>query len=47
MLPYSEELLSSHICLPVHARMREIDAEYVIERLLYHTRSLTKTANNQ
>jgi perosamine synthetase len=47
MLPYSEELLARHICLPVHARMREIDVEYVVERLLYHTRSLAQTANNQ
>ena len=37
MLPKSEETLSRHICLPMHARMRDIDAEYVVERLLHHT----------
>ena len=37
MLPKSEEILSRHICLPMHARMRDIDAEYVVERLLHHT----------
>ncbi len=36
MLPRSEELLSRHICLPVHARLRHQDAEYVVQRLLYH-----------
>lgn len=39
MLPRSEEILSRHVCLPVHARMEE-DAEYVAERLLHHTRLL-------
>ena len=34
MLPRSEDLLSRHICLPVHARMRDEDAEFVAERLL-------------
>lgn len=37
MLPKSEEILARHICLPMHARMRDIDAEYVVERLLHHT----------
>ena len=37
MLPKSEEILSRHICLPMHARMRDIDVEYVVERLLHHT----------
>ena len=37
ILPKSEEILSRHICLPMHARMRDIDAEYVVERLLHHT----------
>jgi perosamine synthetase len=37
MLPKSEEILSRHICLPMHARMRDFDAEYVVERLLHHT----------
>jgi perosamine synthetase len=37
ILPKSEETLSRHICLPMHARMRDIDAEYVVERLLHHT----------
>lgn len=44
MLPRSEKILSRHICLPVHARMREQDAVYVAERLLHHTRRLRKAA---
>ncbi|HEX4899978.1 MAG TPA: DegT/DnrJ/EryC1/StrS family aminotransferase [Pyrinomonadaceae bacterium] len=44
MLPMSEELLSRHICLPVHARMREEDAAYVVERLLEHVSSLSRTS---
>ncbi len=43
LLPKSEEILSRHICLPVHAQMREIDAQYVAERLLHHTRALAGT----
>ena len=39
MLPVSESIMSRHICLPVHARMRNEDAEFVIERLLHHVRS--------
>lgn len=42
MLPRSEQIMSRHICLPVHARMREVDAEYVVDRLLYHTTRLGK-----
>ena len=34
MLPRSEELMSRHICLPVHARMRDEDAQFVAQRLL-------------
>lgn len=45
MLPRSEEILSRHICLPVHARMRDVDADFVAERLLHHTGSLAKTAS--
>jgi len=45
MLPISEEILSRHICLPVHARMRAEDAAFVAERLLHHTRGLTKAAS--
>jgi perosamine synthetase len=37
MLPKSEALLSRHICLPLHAQLRDADAEYVVERLLHHT----------
>lgn len=37
MLPQSEALLSRHICLPLHAQLRDADAEYVVERLLHHT----------
>jgi dTDP-4-amino-4,6-dideoxygalactose transaminase len=44
MLPISEAILSRHICLPVHARMREEDAAFVADRLLYHTRGLSKAA---
>jgi perosamine synthetase len=44
MLPRSEELLSRHICLPVHARMRDEDAAYVVDRLLHHVSSLSKPA---
>jgi perosamine synthetase len=43
LLPKSEEILSRHICLPVHARMREVDAQFVAEQLLRHTRALSKT----
>jgi perosamine synthetase len=39
-LPKSEEILSRHICLPVHAQMRDVDAQFVAERLLHHTRAL-------
>jgi perosamine synthetase len=34
MLPRSEALMSRHICLPVHARMRDEDAQFVAQRLL-------------
>jgi perosamine synthetase len=43
MLPNSEQILSRHICLPIHARMRGCDAEFVVERLLHHVRSLTNS----
>lgn len=43
MLPVSESIMSRHICLPVHARMRDEDAAYVVERLLHHVRSSTGT----
>lgn len=33
MLPRSEHLLSRHICLPIHPRLRERDAAYVVQRL--------------
>ena len=44
MLPQSEKLLARHICLPVHARMRDIDCEFVVERVLHHARSLAKVS---
>ena len=44
MLPRSESLLARHICLPVHARMRDQDAEFVAQRLLTHVSALTQTA---
>jgi perosamine synthetase len=43
MLPRSERILSHHICLPIHARMRDCDAEFVVERLLFHARSLVNS----
>jgi len=39
MLPRSESILARHICLPVHARMRDQDAEFVAQRLLAHISS--------
>src|SRR5215212_9014329 len=45
LLPKSEEILSRHICLPVHARMRDVDAQFVAERLLHHTESLGRMAS--
>lgn len=47
MLPVSEALMSRHICLPIHARMREQDAEYVVERLLHHVASLAASAQEE
>ena len=43
MLPHSEQILARHICLPIHARMRDCDAEFVAERLLFHAHSLANT----
>jgi perosamine synthetase len=40
MFPLSEKLMSQHLCLPIHARMRKVDAEYVVDRLLHHTAEL-------
>jgi perosamine synthetase len=40
MLPRSEQLLARHVCLPVHARMQNEDAEYVAERVLEHCSTL-------
>ena len=40
MLPRSEEILSRHICLPIHACLRDQDAEYVAERLVHHAKAL-------
>jgi len=42
MLPRTEDLLSRHFCLPVHARLRDVDAEYIVDRLLYHIANLAK-----
>jgi perosamine synthetase len=48
LLPRSEELLSKHICLPIHAQMRACDVEFVVERLIFHTKSLLhSTQSNQ
>lgn len=43
MLPISEGIMSRHICLPVHARMRVEDAEFVVERLLLHVSAMAQT----
>ncbi|HLM23826.1 MAG TPA: DegT/DnrJ/EryC1/StrS family aminotransferase, partial [Pyrinomonadaceae bacterium] len=40
MLPKSEAILSRHICLPIHAEMREGDVQYVAERLVHHAKLL-------
>ena len=40
MLPRSENLLSKHFCLPIHARLRPEDAEYAGARLLHHCSQL-------
>ena len=40
MLQRSEQMLSRHICLPIHARMRDVDAEYIVDRLLHHASRL-------
>jgi dTDP-4-amino-4,6-dideoxygalactose transaminase len=45
MMPRSEDLLSRHICLPIHACMREEDATFVVERLIHHVNSLSKRAS--
>jgi perosamine synthetase len=42
MLPRSESIMSRHICLPVHARMRDTDAEFVAQRLLFHVGALAQ-----
>lgn len=47
MLPRSEKLLSEHICLPIHTRMRTCDAEYAVERLLYHVSTQARAAQAQ
>jgi perosamine synthetase len=44
LLPVSEDILSRHICLPVHARLRDVDVQFVAERLLHHTAALGKLA---
>ncbi len=36
MFPRSESALSRHLCLPIHPRLRECDAEYILERVAYH-----------
>ena len=45
MLPRSENIMSRHICLPVHSRMRDIDAEFVAGRLLSHVGALTRATH--
>lgn len=38
--PRSEAIMARHICLPIHARLRAEDAEFVTARLLHHARAL-------
>ena len=45
MLTRSEDILSRHICLPIHAQMRDCDPEFVVDRLLYHAKSLLNSAS--
>lgn len=40
MLPASEKLLQHHLCLPMHARLRREDIEYIVERLSFHSSTL-------
>lgn len=42
MLPFAEALMSRHICLPIHARLRREDAAFVAERVLKHTGELSQ-----
>lgn len=44
MLPRSEEILSRHICLPMHAQMRPEDAAFIVDRLLHHLSKLSRPA---
>lgn len=46
MLPRSENILARHICLPVHARLREQDAEFVAQRLLAHVSEFAETKSS-
>ncbi len=41
LCPRSEAIMSRHICLPIHARLRPDDAEFVADRLIHHTRALS------
>ena len=40
MLPRSERVMSRHVSLPMHAMLREEDARYVVERLVWHASRL-------
>ena len=44
MLPRSEDLMARHICLPMHARLRDEDARFVGERVRYHVSALAAAA---
>jgi perosamine synthetase len=40
LCPRSEALMSRHLCLPIHARLRPEDAEHVATRVLHHAAQL-------
>jgi perosamine synthetase len=41
LCPRSEAIMARHLCLPIHARLRPDDAEFVADRLIHHTRTLS------
>jgi dTDP-4-amino-4,6-dideoxygalactose transaminase len=42
LCPRSEELMSRHLCLPVHARLRPEDAAHVAAHVIHHASQLTQ-----
>lgn len=43
MLPRTERVMSRHICLPIHARLRDEDVRFVIDRVRHHLARLSST----